>query len=671
MITAASPTDLQLVDSRTNAKPADVAGPHAITRLSVDNNGPTVTVLVKHRRADWAGRVSIEMRVPGAGPSRAERRGTTYAVAGRHARRARPVLTSFPTVRPAEVDSWRCPGARLTSKRSDRLTRLDVPRSCLDGAAKVAVRASATMMGRKVSERSVRLVAQQSRPNILFFMVDDMRADDLQYMPELRRRIGEQGVTFTNGMAPYPLCCPARASVLTGLYPHNHKVWSHRSPWGFASLDDSSTIATWLDKRGYRTSYLGKYLHGYGRQPAPDGSDPKHSTQYVPPGWDLWRASIDGGIPRDHPADGGTYRFFDTTLTDNGKGFLPLAKRYQTRAFGRLTRKAIEADSASAAPWFNYVSFAAPHHGLPVESDDPSPVVDDIGVTRPMKSTARPGDVKGIFDDRIFAAPGADWLDPDQSDRSAELAERPQPNKDELEALLNVTKQRAEALFVVDQEVAKTLDVLERTGEAEETYVIFTSDNGYFLGEQGIRQGKVLPYEAALRVPLLMSGPGIPAGEERSDPFLSIDLASTLADMADARPTSQVDGISLLPVAATGDRGWRRSVLVETGPASTVRRTDESGVPLPPDADPGKQDIRFLLGVRTPRYLYTHRATGFEELYDLRLDPQQYDNLLDADGRPAPGYEAPLKLLKEQLRAVRACDGDGCLVPLPRALRKP
>ena len=662
--------DLRLLDSRVLDQPADVAGPHAITRMEVDNDGPRVSVLIRHRRSDWRGAVTVQLRVPGEGRTRAARAGTTYALEVRHAPRQRRTLTTYPAARPEDAAAWSCFGARTRSRASERVTRIDVPRDCLDGAAKVAVTATASTADRDDSVRRAGPVAQQSQPNILMFMVDDMRADDLQYMPEISRRIGGQGVTFTNGMAPYPLCCPARASVLTGLYPHNHKVWSHLEPYGFQALDDSSTIATWLDDAGYRTSYLGKYLNGYGRQPAPDGSD-QHSTRYVPPGWDLWRGSIDGGLPRDHPADGGTYRFFDTTLSNNGRGYVTLERQYQTRAFGRLTRKTVARDSEKAAPWFNYVSFAAPHFGLPIEADDPSPIIDDFGREQAFKTVARPNDVKGLFDDRIFAAPGSDWLDPDPSDRSPELTERPDLNQEEIDALVTVTRQRAESLHVVDQEIARILDVLERTGEAEETFVLFTSDNGYYLGEQGIRQGKTLPYEPALKVPMLVSGPGIPSGEVREDPFLSIDLASTLADMADVEPVTPVDGESLLTAARIGDQGWRRPVLVETGPASTVRRTDESGAPLPPDADPGKRDIRFLLGVRTPRYLYTHRATGFEELFDLRLDPRQYDNLVDADGMAEPGYDRPLAMLREQLAAVRSCDGEECSPPLPAALRRP
>ena len=152
--------------------------------------------------------------------------------------------------------------------------------------------------------------------------VDDMREDELVYMPKTRALLADAGVTFENSFSPYPLCCPARSSFLTGLYTHNHEVWSHAEPWGFKVLKDADTLPVWLQQAGYDTVFLGKYLNGYGAQPAPDGSSPT-STTYIPPGWSDWRGAIDGGPGPDFPdKDGGTYRFFNTTLNDNGEFYL-------------------------------------------------------------------------------------------------------------------------------------------------------------------------------------------------------------------------------------------------------------------------------------------------------------------------------------------------------------
>jgi arylsulfatase A-like enzyme len=235
-------------------------------------------------------------------------------------------------------------------------------------------------------------------------------------------------------------------------------------------------------------------------------------------------------------------------------------------------------------------------------------------------------------------------------------------NESEKAALLEVTRQRAEALSIVDREVADTVAALERTGELEDTLVMFTSDNGYFLGEQGIRTGKTLPHEPSIHTPLLVRGPGIPAGQIRYDPFLSIDFAPTIADFTRVLPGAPVDGQSLLAVARNGDVGWQRAVLTETGPRRTVRVTDESGEPLSAE-DPGDADVRYALGVRSDRYLYVHLANGDEELYDMAVDPQQYDNLVHAGQ-----YSRVLGAMRKQLQVIRACDEAQCRAKLPPLL---
>jgi arylsulfatase A-like enzyme len=254
---------------------------------------------------------------------------------------------------------------RVQADPESLLTRMEFDRTCLSTSDLVTT--SVSIDGAKAIAAKAK---QSDRTNVLYIMADDMRNDELQWMPNVQKLIAAQGVTFTNGFAGFPLCCPARASVLTGLYPHNHGVWSHEPPWGFSSQQDGSTFATWLQNSGYRTTYMGKYLNGYGNQPEP-GQNTGTSTQYCPPGWDLWQASIDGGLSRDHPDDGGTYRYYDTTLNDNCDGYVPFQGRYQTHAYADLTVAQIEKSAEADQPWLSYVSFTAPHHGGPVRLTTP------------------------------------------------------------------------------------------------------------------------------------------------------------------------------------------------------------------------------------------------------------------------------------------------------------
>lgn len=502
-----------------------------------------------------------------------------------------------------------------------------------------------------------------TRPNIVWIVVDDMRADDLQYMPRTRRLLGDRGVTFANSFSPYPLCCPARASYFTGQYTHNHRVYTVHSPFGFHSFDDSSTLPRWLRRAGYNTLYLGKYLNEYGQAP-PYGVDSGTSVRYRPPGWTRWHASIDGGLPKKHPQEGGTYRFFDTTISNNGDGFINFKDKYQTDAYGAFAASLIKEFAARRKPFFFVTSYTAPHNGGPIEPDDVRYVTNSEGTEVTFGSPARPDRVKGMFDSTILEAPGAGWADPDPSDKPEYLRGISEPNAEELVAMRELTRQRAESLYVVDQAVQRTVSSLKRAGVLNKTMIVFTSDNGYYLGEQHIRQGKIIPHEPSMRTPTLIRGPGIPQGEVRYDPITSLDFAPTMVDVAGATAGLVMDGDSVLDTLLA-DQGWAHGVLINTGPQGVVRNTDESGEPLDTE-DPGLSDIRWIIGVRTARYSFLDNASGEEELYDVVADPEQHHNLA-----VDPAYDEVRRELKSVMRQLRACDGEECRVPLPASLASP
>jgi arylsulfatase A-like enzyme len=600
-------------------------------RVYVDNSGPDISVSVRTPRKPWVESLDLDvngLKIP-------MRRGGW-----------RMGLSTAGDCEPT-----------FAARRSSLLTRVNMQRTCFTDSSTVTAKAAAD--GGKAVTASAK---QTERPNILMIMVDDMRTDELQWMPNVQKLIAKQGVTFTNGMAGFPLCCPARASVLTGQLPHNHGVWSHTPPWGFSSFVQDDTVPVWLQRDGYHTTYLGKYLNGYGDQPEP-GKSSGTSTQYVPPGWDLWRGSIDGGLPPGHPDNGGTYRYRDTTLNDDGDGYVSLQGQYQTTAYARLTREQLKANAEQGKPFFSYVSFTAPHHGVPHEPDDP----------KDMTTPARPKRIRGAFDEHLTEGPGANWKDPDRSDKPNRM--RKTFGKGMKKQILEAARQRAESLYIVDESVKKIIRGLKQNGQLDNTLVVFTSDNGYFLGEQGEPQGKILPYEPSLKVPVVVRGPGIPAGEVRTDPFLSIDFASTFADLADALPGTKVDGESLLDVARLGDDSpddtYSRVVLTETAPTNAARKALAAAQPV------GARQTEIMLGkitgIRTSRWLYTEwqpepgaRKPGIlVELYDLRADPEEYVNLA-VDGE----HQALVDQFHRVLGEARTCVGADCRnQQLPRALR--
>lgn len=495
------------------------------------------------------------------------------------------------------------------------------------------------------------------RPNIVAIMTDDMRVDELRWMPNVRRLLGAGGVRFTNSFSPYPLCCPARASFLTGRYTHNHGVWTNRADYGFNAFDDTSTVATDLAAAGYRTAFVGKYLNGYGPEPPHDGSAGS-SFRYVPPGWHDWRGSV-GSLRGPGPAvKGGAYNYFDTVLNVNGV-LRSHDDVYQSRMLGHQTRDMLAGLARSPRPFFLWVSYLAPHVGWPREDDDPAAVLRADGQQLTVRTPARPRDVRGVLDAGLSGPLGAVRED-DMSDKPASLRHEPPLNAAETVALAELTRQRAEALHVVDEQVAGTFEALADLGELEDTVVVFTSDNGYLLGEHGLVQAKRLPYESSLRTPTLIAGPGLPAGQERTDPLLTTDFAPTFLELAGARSGRVMDGQSLLAVARYGDHGWIRPVLTEAGPG-------RPGQPAVLDRGPaGPSRLRFTQGVRTPHYLYVEHATAEQELYDLRRDPLQLTSLADRRGS-----QPVVRALASLLEDLRLCAGATCNRPMPRPFQDP
>lgn len=496
------------------------------------------------------------------------------------------------------------------------------------------------------------------RPNILVIETDDMRSDELQWMPNVRKLIGDRGLSFENSFAPYPLCCPSRASFLTGMYAHNHHVFSHVAPYGFHSFDDSRTIATELQGAGYQTALVGKYLNGYGEQPIPGTK--KTSLEYVPPGWTHWYAGSDhiwhpGETWKGKRYGGGTYAYYNLTQNIDGK-LKNWSGKYSTDVMSGQTRGLVEEFGATGKPWFIWFTPVAPHHGSPREDDDPQPDRRSDGKTTIWQTPARPDWVKGRFDEQITHAPGTPANGPaeaDNSDKPKWLRSYPEVTEAERESETVVARQRAESLFALDRQIGKTIATLRKTGQYEKTVVVFTSDNGYYLGEHRKRQGKIEAHEPSLRVPFLIAGPGVPRGV-RYDPITSIDLAPTIAAYAGLKGMPGADGIDMTPVITGGDRGWTRPVLTEALIGGYPKKRLGDGF----DSELNSR------GMRLGRWKLTEYQTGESELYDLKTDPLELQNL---SGDPA--YAKRLAGLKQVWLSYHACAGEACAEPLPKGLR--
>ena len=452
--------------------------------------------------------------------------------------------------------------------------------------------------------------AQAARPNVVVVETDDQTAQSLQYMPTVLRLIGEQGVTFDNSFVSYSLCCPSRATFLTGQYPHNHGVFDNVLPYGsYYRLRGANTLPVWLKAAGYRTIQVGKYLNGYGSR------DPRQ----VPPGWTDWHALISDF----------TYRYFDFTMNENGRlrHFPPSAANYQTDV---LTRKAVNLIGRAAPgpkPFFMWTTFVAPHFAFDEipEPDDPRGMRTPVPAPRDRNRFAgMPLPITPAFDER------------DVRDKPATIRVHPSFGSNEERAITENYQQELESLQAVDRGVGRIVEALRRAGQLDNTLLVFTSDNGYFHGEHRLPREKILPYEPSIRVPLLIRGPGVPRGVHRSQLVSNQDLAPTILDAANAQPGLVQDGASLLPLIRHPRMELGRDLLVEGLYRSLPAVT--------------------FSALRTRAWFYAEYSNGERELYDLVADP---DELVNRDLDPAyAGIEADLA---HRLGGLRRCRGTDCL----------
>jgi len=462
--------------------------------------------------------------------------------------------------------------------------------------------AAVTLPGATAASPEAGRAAAFAPPNVVVIMTDDQTVESLRVMGNVRRLLTERGTTFANSFATFSLCCPSRATFLTGQYAHNHGVMGNAPPQGgYAKLDHSNTLPVWLQDAGYYTAHIGKYLNGYG------STNPTE----IPSGWSEWHGSVDPS----------TYRFYGYTLNENGT-LRTYEQAYQTDVYARKAVNVIGRRAPQAQPFFLWVAFLAPHSGGPREPGDPA-------LPTPVPAPRHRND---FANEPLPRPPG--FNERDVSDKPVGIRRRPSLTPADVRAIRENYQQRLESLLAVDGAVADIVGALRASGELANTLIVFTSDNGFFHGEHRVPFGKVLLYEPSIRVPLIMRGPGIPAGLRVSRNVGNIDVAPTIVAATGATAGRMMDGTSLLDVAQDPTAPLGRDLLIERGPGAGT-----------------------FAAVRAPRYLYAEYGNGEQELYDLTRDPYQLQSR-HAD----PAYAAVRANLALRLAHLRACSGATCRV---------
>jgi arylsulfatase A-like enzyme len=474
-------------------------------------------------------------------------------------------------------------------------------------------------------EAATWLWRQAGRPdgtetNVVFVLTDDQSLAALAAgTPRAEELIGgDHGTTFTQMVASFPLCCPARATLYSGQYSHNHGVLGNEPPLGgYPRFDHDTALPTWFQDAGYHTGFVGKYLNWYGG---------RFSDPVVPPGWERWWGWT--GQVGD-----GTGYYFNYEANVDGETVLygDADEDYVTDVIADRSEADLRAMWADGRPFFLHVSHVAPHAG-----------VDDRTLPVPFGASPAPRHV-GTSTAELPQPPNFDEADlSDKPPWLQRLGQHP-------ESVFNTSTpddQRAgyrsylESLASVDESVEQLMATLDELGALDDTLVVFASDNGYLWGEHGIMADKQVPYEESVRVPLLIRGPGFPAGATVDTPMVDADLAPTLARAAGVTPTTVVDGIPIQELMARPTAWADRAVLLENWPPGSKGRTADSVL------------YHHFEGVRTSRFTYTEHDDGGVALYDRLLDPYEL-----VSRHEDPAYEATIDALADTLHELLGCSG--------------
>ena len=428
-----------------------------------------------------------------------------------------------------------------------------------------------------------------SPPNIVFVMTDDLDERSMQDLGGIRTLMGANGVTFKNAYVTYSLCCPSRATILRGQYPHNHDILDNRPPLGgedkFRNLGrDQSTIATWLNDTGYQTKYIGKYMNGY-------------NDLYKPPGWDEWFVL---NVAKDK-------------INDDGKSIALTG--HSTDVFADEASDFIRRSSANPAPFFVFVGTKAPH-------------------TPPEVATRH----QDAFATTALPKP-PNFNEADVSDKPAWARSYKLRSQTAIDEMEREYRERLRSMLSVEDLLRQTVAALKETGELSNTYIVFTSDNGYHFANHRLPMSKRTPYEEDIGVPLMVRGPGVPVGAVRNQLVLNNDFAPTIADLAGANVPAFVDGKSFAPLLTSfPPPSWRNAFLEEGW-------YPENGGGLP---------VSTHKSVHTRGYMFTEYETGEYELYDLGADPYQLES------KPRAGNEALFSALETRLNNLRDCSAAAC-----------
>ena len=549
--------------------------------------------------------------------------------------------------------------------------------------------ASPAVASKQKQKRHTALLPEGQQPNFVVIQTDDQTLDQLYAtytppggapiaaMPNTLASIAEKGMTFNRYYVSYPLCCPSRVSLMTGRYAHNHNVRGNVPPnggyTGFSFRQaDTHNIATWLQGAGYRTIHVGKFLNGYGDEPFDNGKT-------VPPGWSAWHSVL--------KADTDHY-FYGYTLNDNGSidgpfgdsgswdtreygarddfgcPFAPLNGQpclYETDVFTRIANEEMMG-TPPTQPFYLQLDYTAPHGDFRRPAG-PEPA------TRHYESFAGAPYPHG---------PSEGFNEGNVNDKPRFIREAAYLSPSETHTYRVYYQKALESLRAIDDGVQQVVSTLGAMHRLRNTYIIFTSDNGFFYGEHRLTGGKFLAYEPSTHLPFLMRGPGIKPGTSTGELAANIDIVPTILELAHVEADKSIDGRSLVPYLLDPELRTRRPILFESFVETSDVEENGGGPAAAPEgvaagatgggdsvnARPNEASASIVAppkdyeGIRLGPYKYIEWPDGEKELYDINKDPYELNNKArDKNYFPIRAF------LHKELERLETCVGRTCQEP--------
>lgn len=463
-------------------------------------------------------------------------------------------------------------------------------------------------------------------------MTDDLDSEVYRHMTRLHQAMDEHGLAFSSHFVSLSLCCPSRAAILSGQFAHNNGIYNNAPPGGgfetfFSEGLEAKTLAVYLENAGYRTVMLGKYLNGYPNSAPVD---------YIPVGWSEWYSPVDG------------YPYIGTQYTMNENGTEVQYGRYDLDPADYftdvLTRKAtdfIDRMAQQKSPYFMYITPYNPH----APATPPIRYRDDFPGARAPRTPS--------------------FNEADISDKPSWMQANPLLTTDQIADVDALYRRELQCMEAVEDMVDAVIAELAATGQLDNTYIVFTSDNGLHHGQHRFPSGKDTEFDEDLFVPLVIRGPGIAQGTTTDIPTLNVDFAPTFLELGGVAVPDDMDGRSLVPLFGSAPpTSWRHSVLLEHGRDFAITTSNITSTTAPPGTlEPSDQlfsataariNAPPYVGVRTSRYTYIMYQNGERELYDHVLDPAELTNTASS------ADPALLARLAGIIGSLRDCVGAEC-----------